>query len=399
MTMMRNVIRPGVAETGLMVRPVPGYAAWESCRAVQAGATAFHRWEWLGTMAQALGKHFLPLGFYQSGRLIGLAPLLVRGYGPYRNASWAPLPYLGPLVPGHLLSDALRALDCYGRRNGISLFRLGFAPDAAPDPVILEAAGYTLASDTTMELPLAGREEEELWAAMKYQRRQNIRKAQRAGVAVGSATREDMAVHLPAIMEGVFAPRDQAPPYPAAAPTLVWERYHNDPSVHMAAARYEDATAAVLVTLIDGVHAYMWMGGGQSCYRHVNPNALLYWDAICWARARGCRAIDMVATPDDGIARFKSGFGCTERPYVLAMRETSRAVTVAHWAHGHAASLRREAPGRLDAARGHLRGISAIGQTRLRADRHSNPVTLSVAEENNQDVPLRRPGSAAVTGR
>lgn len=310
-----------------------------------------------------------------------------------------PLPYLDPLVPGPLLPDALRALDCYGRRNGIGLFRLGFALDAAPDPVTLRTASYTFVSDTTMVLPLARCEEEELWAAMKYQRRQNIRKAQGAGVAVSAATREDMATRLPAIMEGVFAPRDQAAPYPAAAPTLVWERYHDDPAVRMAAARYENATAAVLVTLIDGMYAYMWMGGGQSCYRHANPNALLYWDAICWARARGCCSINMVATPDEGIARFKSGFGCTERPYVLATRETSRAVALVRRAHDHATALRRAAPSPLDAARGYLQDVSAKASARFGADRHSAAVTLSAGKEDSPDTLPERPGSGATVGQ
>jgi len=175
----------------IRVRPVLDPAAWEECRTAQAGATAFHRWEWLRIMARALDKHLLPLGFYragQAGALVGLAPLLVRHYGPLKSVSWVPLPYLGPLVPGVLLPEALRALDEYQRRNGIGLLRLGFAPDADVDPAALERAGFDLCGDTTMVLPLAGRAEEQLWAALKYQRRQNIRRARDAGVVVAPAT-------------------------------------------------------------------------------------------------------------------------------------------------------------------------------------------------------------------
>jgi len=334
--------REGFPDAAAMsVRPVPNPTAWEACRVTQAGATAFHRWEWLRIMARALDKHLLPLGFYQAGALVGLAPLLVRHYGPLKSASWAPLPYLGPLVPGALLPEALRALDGYQRRNGIGLLRLGFAPDADVDPVTLERAGFDLCGDTTMVLPLAGRTEEQLLAALKYQRRQNIRRARDAGVVVAPATEREMAEELPAIMRDVFASRDQPPPYPAAAPALVWAHYHDDPTVHMTVARYDGRTAAALVTVIDRDRAYMWMGGSLACYRNVNPNALLYWDAICWTRAQGCASLDMVATPDAGIARFKAGFGCVEKPYIHAARDTSQAVTWARQARGTVLSLRQ----------------------------------------------------------
>ncbi len=122
---------PSEPGSPLRVRRVAGPAAWEACRAGQPGATVFHRWDWLATMAHALDKTFLPLGFYRGETLVGLAPLLVKQRGPFKNANWAPFPYLGPLVPAALWPRALQALDDDQRRNGVGLIRFGLAPDAA----------------------------------------------------------------------------------------------------------------------------------------------------------------------------------------------------------------------------------------------------------------------------
>lgn len=343
------------------VRRVASSLEWEQCRIQQRGATPFHRWEWLRTVAGALGKHFLPLGFYQSGDLVGLAPLLVRQWGPYKSATWAPLPYLGPLVPRFLLPLALGALDVFQKRNGIGIVQFGFAPDADVAAVYLTARGFSVSLDRSMVLQLAGRTETDILAAMKYQRRQNLRRAQAAAVEVGPATRLEMKRDLAAIMSEVFAGGDQPPPYPAIMGGLIWDGYNGDPNVHMTAARVEGKTAAILVTLRDRDRAYMWAGGGLSRYRQQNPNALLYWDAIQWALARGCTNLDMVATPDEGIARFKAGFGCVETPYLVACRVDSRVAGWMRQAHTAAVSLRREMPTRSRAISQSLRAARVTG--------------------------------------
>lgn len=313
-------------DSALRVRRVRGCADWEECRASRAGATPFHRWDWLHIMAEALGSRFLPLGFYHGTELVGLTPLLVKQYGPYKNVNWAPFPYLGPLVPVPLLPQALRALMGYQRRNGIGLIQLGFAPGAASDAALLTAQGYDVRTDTTLVLPLAGRGEEEIWKGMRSSGQRNVKRARKAGLTVRSATEHEMTRDLPAIMSGVFARRGQPPPYPARTATLIWQRYHDDGDVRMAAAHSEGQLAALSITLIDGERAYMWDGGSRDQYRDSSPDALLYWDSICWARERGCVAIDMVGSPEKGVGDYKKSFGAVEAPYLVANRINSRPV-------------------------------------------------------------------------
>jgi len=320
----------------LQICRVPGAAAWEACRAARPGATIFHRWDWLATLAPALDKHFLPLGFYRGDALVGLAPLLIKRLGPYKNANWAPFPYLGPLVPAALWPHALRALDDYQRRNGIGLMQFGLAPDADVDRTALRAAGYALHADTTMVLPLAGRGEEDLRAGMTSHGRKNLKRAERGGVEVRAATELDITRELPALTEEVFAPQQQAPPYPPAAARVFWDRYHDDPEVRMATAYCAGEPAAISITIGDGRRAYFWQGAAWRRFRNLNPNAAVYWDGILWARARGYAELDMVGTPDPGIAYYKSTFGAIETPYLVAGRVNSRPMAWARHAHDRA---------------------------------------------------------------
>ncbi len=333
------------ARGALRVRRVPGSAAWETCRATQPGATIFHRWDWLATMAHALDKLFLPLGFYHDDALVGLAPLLVKQRGPFKNANWAPFPYLGPLVPAALWPRALQALDDYQRLNGIGLIGFGLAPDAAVDLDALRAAGYTLQVDTTQILPLNGRSEEDLWAGMTSHGRKNVKRSERGGVEVRASTENEIKHELPAITDEVFTSQDQPPPYPRAAVDLFWDRYHDDPEVRMATAYCQGEPAAISITVGDGQRAYFWQGAGRRRFRNANPNAAVYWDGIRWARGRGYAQLDMVGTPDPGIAYYKSTFGAIDTPYVVATRKNSRLASWARWAHNWATAINHKASG------------------------------------------------------
>jgi len=338
----------------LRTRGVPGPHVWDEWCANHSGTTPFHHWGWLNSMADALGTRFLPLGFYQGKTLVGLAPMLVKQYGPYKNANWAPFPYLSPLVPRRLFVAALQALDVYQSNNRIGLIQLVFTPSADVDVAALTATGYTVHNDTTMMIPLAGRSVESLWAGMTSHGRKNYKRATRAGVTVTSSTEEEIKKDLVEILHEVFEARHQPSPYPAKAAALVWDRYHDDPRVRMVTAHYAGQVAAVSISVSDRTSAMLWQGASRRQYRTVNPNALLYWDAICWAQGRGCAVLDMTGNPDSGIAYYKSTFGSVEARYVVARRQNTWWASQVRAAHTALTSLRYQAPDHIVALRHHV---------------------------------------------
>ena len=72
---------------------------------------------------------------------------------------------------------------------------------------------------------------------------------------------------------------------------------------------------AVIVVAYGGRAVYMY-GASTDKERNRMPNYLLQWEAIRWARERGCEVYDFWGAPDEfneedsmwGVWRFKSGF-------------------------------------------------------------------------------------------
>jgi hypothetical protein len=322
------------------------------CLDTQAGATAFHQWGWLRLMATALGSHFLPLGFYSGDALVGLAPLLIKQLGPYKNANWVPFPYLGLLAPRALQMEVLQVLDQYQRRNGVGLVQIGFAPHADFNVPLLQAEGYDVRMDTTMVVPLTGHDEQALFARMDPKRRWQIRRAQRAGVMVRPATEQEICSDLNHMLREVFTRQNLPPPYPEGAAALVWEHYHSDHRAHLTTASYQGEPVAISITLADQKRAYSWQVSGYTRFRHLHAPALLYWDAIRWALERGYQAFDLVGNPHPGIADYKLQFGAHELPYPVASRINARSAAwgrdvygqISRWIHARAAGSSDDGP-------------------------------------------------------
>ncbi len=62
-----------------------------------------------------------------------------------------------------------------------------------------------------------------------------------------------------------------------------------------------------------------WVGGSLRAHRAASPSTVLYHDALQWALRRGHTAVDLVGYIDEGVAKFKTGFGGKEEPYLRAV--------------------------------------------------------------------------------
>jgi hypothetical protein len=112
-----------------------------------------------------------------------MAPLLVKRLGPFCTMNWAPFPYLGPLVPPALLPATLSALRREARRRRAVGHQQSFSYRITDAPL----GGFGRATDRSFVIPLSNRSNEDLLAAMHKNRRQEIRRARRAGFEVGPA--------------------------------------------------------------------------------------------------------------------------------------------------------------------------------------------------------------------
>jgi lipid II:glycine glycyltransferase (peptidoglycan interpeptide bridge formation enzyme) len=101
-------------------------------------------------------------------------------------------------------------------------------------------------------------------------------------------------------------------------------------------AEYEGRPLAALFVARNGKRAYYLYGASTDEERNRMPAYLLQWEAMKWARARGCEEYDLWGVPDEdeatleanfetwhdglwGVYRFKRGFGGEIRRAVQAM--------------------------------------------------------------------------------
>ena len=236
----------------------------------------------------------------------------------------------GPAVDWHDLRQtrqALRELRQFARRKGVIFLKV--EPDAPPSPDLQAAfsqVGFTPARAiqpvNTIVVDITP-PEEAILAAMKSKTRYNIRLAARKGVQVREGTADDLPLFFR--LTEITARRDG---FAVHAPDYYRAAYHAFPPENRALllAFYRDEPlAAVMVFAWEG-RAYYLYGASSNEHRDKMPAYLLQWEAIRWARRRGCRSYDLWGIPDAspdrleaeflhrrdglwGVYRFKRGFG------------------------------------------------------------------------------------------
>jgi lipid II:glycine glycyltransferase (peptidoglycan interpeptide bridge formation enzyme) len=182
--------------------------------------------------------------------------------------------------------------------------------------------------------------EEALLARMKPKTRYNIRLAGRRGVQVHAATSEDELRAFHALME-VTGDRDEFVVRPFDYYRDAWRQFTGArgsaaPAVTLLLATHPDHGAqpigGLMIFAFAGEAIYLY-GASSDAGREHMPNYLLQWEAIRWARARGCRTYDFWGIPDNpeaaapesdnpnvrqglwGVYRFKQGFSGREVTY------------------------------------------------------------------------------------
>ena len=307
----------------------PQESAWDAFVAAHPDGHLLQSWAW-GELKGRFGWRPLRLAVSEGGRLVATAQVLLRRL-PYRCLAYVPR---GPVFDrgseevGRLLLQSLRRL---ARRSGAIALKV--EPPWLDSP---EAAAWwlrqgfrpsaqTVQPRRTIVIDL-GPEEEEILGQMKSKWRYNVRLAGRKGVSVRQGTVEDLAAFYALMRE--TGERDgfavHTPDYYRAALELFAEQGR----AALFLAEHGGQVLAGLVAFAFGAQAIYMYGASGERERQRMPNHLLQWEAMRWARARGCQVYDLWGIPDvdptspsaalAGVERFKAGFGGVARRYVGA---------------------------------------------------------------------------------
>lgn len=167
-------------------------------------------------------------------------------------------------------------------------------------------------------------EEADWLARMKQKTRYNIRLAEKKGVTVRSTQGVDAFYDL---MQ-VTGQRDGFGVHSREYFRRAYEIFSPLGMCELLVAEYEGRPLAALMVFARGQRAWYFYGASNDEERARMPAYLLQWEAMRWAKSRGCSEYDLWGVPDEdedileagfetrhdglwGVYRFKRGFGGT----------------------------------------------------------------------------------------
>jgi peptidoglycan pentaglycine glycine transferase (the first glycine) len=186
----------------------------------------------------------------------------------------------------------------------------------------LIAPGDTIQPPRTMVVDLRPGEEQIL-QGMKQKTRYNVRLAERKGVVVRQGTAGDLPI-FNGLME-ITAERDSFGVHQPDYYRTAYELFAPD-NAALFLAEYQGTPLAAIMVFSHGSRAAYFYGASSNEQRQRMPAYALQWEAMRWAKARGCTEYDLWGVPDYpeeqleaaftgrsdglwGVYRFKRGFG------------------------------------------------------------------------------------------
>jgi peptidoglycan pentaglycine glycine transferase (the first glycine) len=164
--------------------------------------------------------------------------------------------------------------------------------------------------------------EEQILGRMKQKTRYNIRLAEKKGVTV-RAWDDIESFHKMMLITGG---RDGFGVHSHEYYQRAYDLLHPKQMGELLLAEFEGKSLAALFVARNGNRAYYLYGASTDEERNRMPAYLLQWEAMKWAKARGCEEYDLWGVPDEeeaaleanfetrhdglwGVYRFKRGFG------------------------------------------------------------------------------------------
>ena len=303
-------------------------AAWNAFVRAHPHGHLFQTCEW-GELQDGLGGHPRRIAAVGDHGIVGVIQFLVFDTGA-RTFAYVPRgPVCDPddaALGGRLIEAALVA----GHAAGADFFRLEPQwPFTEARAERLLARGWSPTPQSIM-LPRTilvdlQPEPDVIWSRFRSNTRNRIRLAEKLGVEVRAGGADDVASFIR--LAGETAAR-HALRRDAAQYDLAWQHFGASGDLRLYLASADGIDVAGVMVFTCGANAtYVWgASAGSPEARRLNPNQLLHWTAMRWARGRGCTTYDMHGIPDHdesvleaeygrqaggtwNLYRFKRGFG------------------------------------------------------------------------------------------
>jgi len=298
--------------------------AWDARVTAAPGGHILQSWAW-GELKGRFGWRAERLGLNSASAQV-LYRTLPGGLGSIAYVPKGPLLDWGD---GQALRDLTAAIRPQARRRRAICLKI--EPDLLDDPgraETLRAAGFhpspqPIQPRRTIVVDLDA-EPEAILARMKQKTRYNIRLAGRKGVTVRPGDEGDLPAFYK-LMEDTSR-RDRFAVHSQAYYATVHRLFVPAGLGRLLLAEHEGRLLAGLVVVALRDTACYLYGASADEGRDLMPSYLLQWEAMVWAKGRGCRFYDLWGVPDEdesaleagfaqrsdglwGVYRFKRGFG------------------------------------------------------------------------------------------
>ncbi len=319
---------------------------WDAWIGASPSGHLLQSWAW-GDLKARFGWRPVRIAVIEDDAILAGAQVLFRPLlGRYLSTAYVPKgPVLGRRSPTTEASVRLLEAvhDTCRRERGLSL---KFEPDWEDHTEAhgwLRSQGFapsalTVQPRRTVVVDLTPGEDAIL-AQMKSKTRYNIRLAQRKGVSVRLGTEQDLAPFFELLR--ITAHRAEFGIHTRDYYTEAWRLFAQQEAVALLLADYGGHTLAAIMVFAFARKAWYMYGASSDEERQLMPTYLVQWEAMRWAKARGCETYDLWGIPDvdenaigsdisdaerhgvlsagmGGLYRFKRGFGGREVRYVGA---------------------------------------------------------------------------------
>jgi len=305
--------------------PASPQAQWDA-ELDALGGSLLQSWRW-GAVKASCGWEVERIRVEVGGK-IGLAQLLIRRYGPF---GFAYLPR-GPVVENDetVVTALFDAIDRTCAQHHV--ITLVVEPDAPVfpggecDDLGFMPGPQPVQPERTVRVPIL--DDDDILAQMRRDTRANLRRAERHGVVTERAAPSATSIDRFYRLLSETSTRNAFGVHTREYYADVLHRFGDD--ALLAFARVDAGDAIGLIALRQGTEAVYLYGCSSTSRRIRGASVLLQYEAMRWARERGCTCYDLWGIPAanppardlacgqvqpargnrlDGLYQFKTGFG------------------------------------------------------------------------------------------
>ena len=134
---------------------------------------------------------------------------------------------------------------------------------------------------------------DDLWNKMKRQKKQNIRRAEEAGIIIRQGDNRELSIFFELMKE--TCQRRKVSPNPPSLHLIecLWDCLAPRGQIKLFLAQGQNEIISGILVILLAKIAYLWKFGWSGRYANYYPNELLFWEIFKWAKQQGYDRVDL----------------------------------------------------------------------------------------------------------